>query len=97
MRKLAKITGGSTRPPAILDVLDPSVRSQWREEQGSAKKIVVNVKYPLYEEFGGSEPYLAETLIMQLAQPLQEGEVKTLEEFLAEVNNVLRAWVEAKA
>ena len=97
MRKLTKITGGSSRPPAILDVLDPSVRSQWREEQGSAKVIVVNVKYPLYEEFSGSEPYLAETLIMQLAQPLQEGEVKTLEEFLAEVNNVIRAWAEVKA
>jgi len=95
VRKLAKITGGSTKPPAVLESLDPSVRSQWRPDPGSPK-IVVNVEYPLYKEFQGSEPYLAETVVMQLAQPLQEGEVKTLEEFLAEVDNMLRAWAEVK-
>ena len=96
MRKLAKITGGSTKPPAVLEQLDPSVRSQWRPDPGSPK-IVVNIDYPLYKEFQGSEPYLAETVVMQLAQPLQEGEAKTLDEFLAEVNNVIRAWAEVKA
>jgi hypothetical protein len=96
LRQLSKVAGGSTKPPAVLDTLDSSVRSQWRRENGSAK-IVVNVKYPLYEEFGGSEPYLAETLVMQLAQPVQEGEVKTLDDYLAEVNNMLRAWAEVRA
>lgn len=95
MRKLAKITGGSTKPPAVLEPLDPSVRSLWRPDPGSPK-IVVNIEYPLYREFQGSEPYLAETVVMQLAQPLQEGEAKTLDEFLTEVNNVIRAWAEVK-
>lgn len=96
LRQLSKVTGGSTKPPAVLDALDASVRSQWRQDNGSAK-IVVNVKYPLYEQFNGSEPYLAETLIMHLAQPVQEGEVKSLEDYLGEVNNLVKAWAEVSA
>ena len=96
LRKLTKITGGSTKPPGVLDHLDPSIRSQWRQDNGSAK-IVVNVDYPLYQQFGGSTPYLAETLIMHIAQPVQEGEVKTLEDYLWEVNNIIKAWDELSA
>jgi len=91
LRQIARVTGGSSRPQAVPDNLDPSVRSQWRTESGVAK-VVVNVNYPLYKELKGAAPYMAETVVMQLAQPIQEGEAKPLNEYLSEVNSIICAW-----
>lgn len=90
-RLLTRISGGSLRPPAVLDSLgDRSQRSDWRKDNGTTK-LVVNTDFPLYVELKGAEGYLAETIILKLAEP-QEGDPKSLDDYLAEVNNLLVAW-----
>jgi len=91
IRLISKVSGGGMKPPAILDAFDPSQRSGWRTEGGESK-IVVNTAFPLYDAFAGSPPYLAETLIMKLAEGA-EGETRAnLGDYVAEVNAVTAAW-----
>ena len=89
IRLLAKVSGGGLRPPAILDAFDPSMRSGWRTN--GETKLVVNTAFPLYQEFGPAPGYLAETVVMELAKPL-EGQEKTLANYIAEVNQITSAW-----
>jgi hypothetical protein len=76
-------------PPWEVRVLDPEVRSTW-EEKGSTRTLIINKTYPLYEEWQGDELYLLETAALELAKPMK-GETITLEEYLDEVNRIMRA------
>jgi hypothetical protein len=91
IRLINKVSGGGIKPPAILDAFDPSQRSGWRT-QGGESKIIVNTAFPLYEAFGGSPPYLAETVIMKIAEGVEGEAERTLEDYVAEVNQVTAAW-----
>ena len=91
IRLISKVSGGGMKPPAILDAFDPSQRSGWRTEGGEST-IVVNTAFPLYDAFDGSPPYLAETIIMKLAEGA-EGEMRAnLGDYISEVNAVTAAW-----
>ena len=90
IRLLNKVSGGGLKPPAILDAFDPSMRSGWRTDGGESR-LVVNTAFPLYQEFGAVAGYLAETVVMELAKPL-EGEEKNVGDYLAEVNTITAAW-----
>ena len=89
VRLLEKIAGGSLQPPARLESFDLAERS--RMETGEKTEVVINTSFPLYTEFTGSPGYLAETIVMKLAEPV-EGEDRMVADYVAEVNNVMSVW-----
>ena len=89
MRLIERIAGGSLQPPARLESFEPALRS--RMETGKKTEVVLNTSFPLYAEFKGSPAYLAETIVMKLAEPI-EGESRTVADYVAEVTNTTAAW-----
>ncbi len=67
-------------------------RSQWRDHKRTT--IIVNTSYPLYEE--GSDPYIAETILLHM---LSEDDVfvkAPISRTLEELDRVLWAWEEER-
>ena len=90
IRLLERIAGGSLQPPARLESFDPAFRSRWEADR-KRMGVVINTNFPMYPEFKGSPAYLAETIIMKLAEPI-EGESRTVADYVAEVTNMSAAW-----
>lgn len=91
LRSLRKVGGEDLVPPTELNSLeDASVRVDWKHE-GGKKKLIINRNFPLYKQLEGAPGYIAETIILELAKP-DEGDPKSLEQYLDMVNNLLVAW-----
>jgi hypothetical protein len=78
-------------PPLVLLDLDPSVRSEADEEDGRVTKIVINRRYPMYQDLDGDEAYIAETVLFELLRP-RGGELLPVDQFLGQVNDCLGFW-----
>ncbi|MGQ9572784.1 MAG: hypothetical protein ACUVV3_06320, partial [Dehalococcoidia bacterium] len=71
-------------------VLDPSIRSDW-ERNSDGRVLLINKKFPLYEQRRGDELYIAETAALELAKP-DEGEQVDVTEYFEEVNRIMVAF-----
>ena len=91
VRLIDRISGGTLEPPARLEAWERFERS--RMVTGKKTEIVINTNFPLYAEFKGSEGYLAETIIMKVAEP-GEGESRTVTDYVAEVTNMTAVWAD---
>lgn len=83
-------------PPLVLLDLDPSVRSEADEENGVVTKIVINRRYPMYQDLDGNEAYIAETALLELLRP-RGGELLPVDQFLGQVNDCLGFWYRTAA
>lgn len=90
MRLMSRMGGRDLRPPVVFDAFDPSVRTEWRSN-GRSNELVINQNFCLYEQLDGSPGYLAETILLAVLAPT-EGDPKTVDEYLGEVNNLLSVW-----
>jgi len=73
-------------------ILQPDIRSEWGDKEGR-RCLLINKKFCLYEARGGDDLYIAETAALQLTK--SEGDEKLdLEEYLGEVNLIMRAFCE---
>ena len=59
--------------------------------EGATVWLDINKSYHLYRSFGGSEPYLAETAILELCKP-REGEAMLAVAYVDKVNLMLLKW-----
>ncbi len=78
VRLMQRVNRGDLKPPVVLDALDPHTRSSWRTD-GGVSTIVVNTNFCLYKDLEARSGYLAETIVMELAKPV-EGESRTLDD-----------------
>jgi hypothetical protein len=92
LKRLRRSLGaGNDMPPIELVEVDESVRSSSDRRDGRVTHIRINKKYCLYQDLEGMEGYLAETALFELLSP-DEGEQRSVAEFLAEVGQCLHAW-----
>ena len=68
---------------------EASERSVWTTE--AQAWLDINKNYHLYQSFNGSDPYLAETAILELCKP-REGEEMTATRYVDKVNLMLLKW-----
>ena len=77
-------------PPWRIDVLDPGMRSAWRDEN-KQRALIINKTFPLYEEWKGDELYIAETAALELVKP-EGDEKRSIEEYIEEVNSLISSF-----
>lgn len=72
-------------------VLGASIRSDWEETGSNGKVLLINTKFPLWEQRKGDNVYIAETAALELAKP-DEGEQASVSDYLEEVNRIMVAF-----
>ena len=95
-RLRSKIGSKGEVPPIVLLDLDPSVRSESDDTGGRVTKIVINRRYPMYQNLDGDEGYIAETALLELLRP-RGSEQLPVDQFLGQVNDCLRYWYRTAA
>ncbi|MDD5038450.1 MAG: ATP-binding protein [Dehalococcoidales bacterium] len=76
-------------PDWELRILQPHIRSDWGDKEGR-RCLLINKMYWLFKKRSGDELYIAETAALELAREAEEK--LTLEEYLGEVNKIMRAF-----
>ena len=82
----------SRMPEWEVRILEPQIRSEWDVKDGN-RCLIINKDYCLWRERGGDPLYIAETAALQLAKP-EKDEQLTLDEYITEVNSLMRAFCE---